>query len=233
MWGDGYVGLGDNGVPDVLISDDGRTWQGADLGESFPPGMIWYPTGFAAGDGGIGVMSETWVADTTPRGVPDPPSIERDGHTLSLDHRTGRLTLDSAQGAQSWSVWTEQSQDGIELDLEKRVVAFLDSNTGEPTVSFSFDELNEMESALYPSSSGGVYHRGFSFSADGANWTMQNMATEIGEDGRVLELEVTDDHVVALVSRDPDWTRPYGVESFEIWSAVIPDEASSGNGTSP
>lgn len=220
-WGNRLVGIGDTGInPDVVVSTDGETWQESGLADEIPNGVDWFPLGFATGSGGIATVIEAYV-DNAPRGIPETPTLTIGDATLTLDYQRSVIHLDKGDQLYTWSIGVANA-DGIEIDLAARQLTFVDPVGGETIGVFSFDQLFELEAAAHIAGATDGTQTGFTFSPDGAEWSVQSMAAEIGPDAAVSHVEVTDDNVFALVVRPPEWDRPYGVEGFEIWSAPLP-----------
>ncbi|MGD2042839.1 MAG: hypothetical protein PVJ28_04250 [Acidimicrobiia bacterium] len=220
-WGNRLVGIGNSGLnPDVLLSRDGESWSESGLAEQFPPGVDWFPLGFATGTGGIATIIEAYV-DNAPRGVPETPTLTIGDTTLTLDYQRSVIHLDKGDELYTWSIGVADA-DGISVDLATRTLTFVDPVGGETIAVFNFDQLFELEAAAHITGATGGTQTGFTFSRDGTGWTIQSMAAEIGPDATVSHVEVTENSVFALVVRPPEWDRPYGVEGFEIWSAPLP-----------
>jgi hypothetical protein len=221
VWGDRLVGIGASGLnPDVMISTDGETWHDSGLAGEFPPGVSWHPLGFATGPGGIAVAI-TAIADDLPRGVPESPVLKVGETTLTLDYQRGVVHLDDGEALYTWSVGMADA-DGVDVDLARRTVTFADPADGEVIGEFGFDQLFALETRPLLAGLVGERTTGLAFSGDGMGWTIQDLTTEIGPDAAVTHVEVTQSQVFALVDRSPEWDRPYGVESFEVWAAPIP-----------
>jgi hypothetical protein len=230
-WGDRLVGIGDTmSNQDILISEDGTSWEPVGLGELFPNGLDWYPSGFASSEKGIAVVSELWPSGQFPSPESGPSTMEKDGYTITLRNQTGNLTIESDDDVHSFAAWTGTQSDHIAVDLQGRTVTFHDRESGEAIVSLTFDELNDLErGAPIPRLAD---HAVFSFSPDGETWTVQGLDSEMGENGRVLAMDLTEERVVALVVRPEDWKGAIPAEGFEIWSAEVPDGATFSSGTS-
>lgn len=141
-----------------------------------------------------------------------------------MDYQTGNVTLESSDVRYSWGMWSNQSPDGVELDIEKRLVSFRDAESDEVLVSFTMDELHDLDSrGQILETEAGV---AFSFSPDAKTWSLQDLGDEIGDEARVFDLEVTDESVVALIGPRGGWVGTRSAVDFEIWSAEIPDAGS-------
>lgn len=220
-WGNRLVGIGDSGLnPDVLVSRDGKTWEESGLADEIPPGVDWFPLGFATGPGGIATVIETYV-DNAPSGVPETPTLTIGDTTLTLDYQRGVIHLDKGDELYTWSIGVADA-DGIDVDVAARTLTFVEPVSGETVGEFSFDQLFDLEAAAHIAGANEPTQTGFTYSPDGVAWTIQGMAAEIGPDATVSHVEVTEDSVLALVVRLPERDRPYGVEGFEIWAAPLP-----------
>jgi hypothetical protein len=221
IWGDRLVGIGDTGLSrDVMVSRDGETWEDSGLADRFPTGVDWYPLGFASGPGGVAAIVEAYV-DERPRGVPEAPTLTVSETTVTLDYQRGVVHLDTGDELYTWSIGVPGAE-GIDIDLVTRTMTFTAPDSGVVIGEFGFDELFALESRAHTVGTLGNAQLGITFSRDGSVWTIQDLAGEIGPDATVSHVEVSEDHVLALVTRLPELDRPYGVESFEIWAAPIP-----------
>ena len=220
-WGDGFVGMHQGGLVDIAISEDGLNWERANLDEHFPNQIGWAPSALSAGFGGIALTAGGWSyaeGPTTPD--PVPTLLTRDDVTLSLDHALGQIELAVAGEVHKWRLYSDQSQDGIEVDLETHEVDFHDRATGELLASFTIEELMEAERSYGASLDMQESFQAFVFSPDGQRWTIQDVEEEFGDGIRVMSLAVTIDAVVALVG---SWNNLYGNEpGLEIWTAPVP-----------
>lgn len=221
VWKDRLVGIGDTGLAlDVMLSNDGETWVDSGLAERFPSGVDWYPLGFASGPGGVAAVIETYV-DDRPRGVAETPTLTVRDTTLTLDYQRGVVHLDTGDELYTWSIGVAGAE-GIDIDLAARTMTFSTPATGSVIGEFSFDQLFDLETRAHTMGTLGSNQTGLAFSPDGSAWTIQAMGDEIGYDATIRHIEVTDDLVLALLTRLPERDRPYGVERFEIWAAPIP-----------
>ena len=221
FWGDLFIGIGDTGLSrDVMISIDGENWEDSGLAEEFPPGIEWYPLGFATGPGGIAAVVEAYV-DDRPRGVPETPNLTVRDTTLTLDYQRGVVHLDTGDELYTWSIGVPGAE-GIDIDLATRTMTFSAPDSGATIGEFGFDQLFALESRAHTIGTLGNTRTGLTFSPDGSEWTIQDLTGEIGPDATISHVEVSEDHVLALVTRLPERDRPYGVEKFEIWAGSIP-----------
>lgn len=229
-WADGFIGFGYTGSgEDVLVSERGDAWEPAGLSALFPRGLGWYSSGLGTGKGGIAVVAEIWLEGSPPFDS-GRSTIEKDGFTVTVNHESGNVTLESDDHRRSWGMWSSQPPDDVEIDIPTRSITFHDPESGETLVSFTMDELRDLElRARVFELEGNVV---FSFSTDAETWSLQDMGDEIGESARVLDLEVTDERVVALVADRDEWLGGFATIGFEIWSAEIPDAGSLESGTS-
>lgn len=56
---------------------------------------------------------------------------------------------------------------------------------------------------------------------DEESLAMADMGSAIGSDASVIKFEVVDGRGIALVSRLPDLSRPFDLDTFEIWTASL------------
>ncbi|HEX6222350.1 MAG TPA: hypothetical protein VF115_14765 [Acidimicrobiia bacterium] len=220
-WGGLLVGPSRSGLPSVVTSEDGITWESIGPEEHFPgSGIISWNMGiFAAGAGGIAAAVDGWM---TTAGDPIRESMTLvDGDaSLTIDYATGSYSLEKGDATYRWSMSSSTPPDGVSVDPTSERVTFHDTETGEDLAAFSFDELIEAERSLWANARLDDQHQAFVFYGED-EWTVQDAADAMG-DTTILLLEVTDSHVMAAVTSSRGWFSPQDSSGFEIWSAPIP-----------
>ena len=219
-WGKRYVGLELGPGVDVRVSDDGSTWEAMGIDEHFPHRFDWSGWGLTAAEGGIAFLADG-NRDLGGAEPTAPSVLTDDDATLRINSSSGNIELFSDGETFIWGMWSDQPQDGIEVDLEAGQIHFRHPETGERLASFGIDELGEAERGFgqLPETSD-EHFQALVFSSDGESWTIQDTETDFGESMRVLSLTVTNETVVALVL---SWRNVYESEpGFEIWTAPIP-----------
>jgi hypothetical protein len=217
-WGDRLIGVADNGRPETMVSVDGETWEGTHLVDHFPLGLGWWPSVLAAGSGGVALTVEAWLESPTIVEPLEPTTVERDGHTFTIDPEKGEIRLDREKDTPL--IWRQYS-DWLVADLSGPSLTLMDPDTGDALATFGLDELREIEETYWSVGPGTDPHRhvAFAFSPDAERWTIQDITADLGESARISNLEVTEDLVIAVVVTY-DGLR--GEPGFEIWTAPIP-----------
>lgn len=125
-------------------------------------------------------------------------------------------------------VW--QSSDGLAWEpmgtvIEPGFAVDSVSSTSLGLVAFGLDE-SEKSHRVWLSADGlrwlplldGLPVESLEISTTADNVTSSDLARAIGNDATVVQYEQTERRDVALVSRPPDFSHPFSVETFEIWT---------------
>lgn len=224
-WGDRVVALDREGGASVLISGNGQDWEDIGPDEYFPDGIEWWITGLAAGTNGIAAIVSGWNPRqaVTSADLPSPPSITSNGSTLTLDVSSSELRLERGEDTHIWRpTYSTTPPEGIEFDLDTTTIRFLDRETDELLAVFSIDEFMDLENRAISDRQPVDYasHQAFAFTANGADWTIQETAST--EDNIFHLLAVTDSHIVATDHALGGFYTPASPPGFEVWSADIP-----------
>jgi hypothetical protein len=224
-WRGEIAGVSYYSNPEVMVSSDGETWSQLGLAEHFPRriGWTWYPTALATSDSGIAVT----VAGNIPAASQNqrertPPVLERDGVTLTVDLDQGVMNLDDGESERTWPLWNraDVAEDMI-LDLGERTITFLDSS-GNPQVTFTFDELESVEMAYWSSDARDDTVHALAFSKDGNSWSIQDLDEVFGAQADVVNLAATPFSLVAVVRPSANDFLTPGEGELQIWSAPLP-----------
>ncbi|MCI0424236.1 MAG: hypothetical protein L0Z49_12580 [Actinobacteria bacterium] len=219
--GGGRIALYSNS-PRLLISGDGLEWEEAALVEYFPGRLIWDTGPVAIGDGGYAAVVAHAPTVALEYQEPEPVTMTRDGFTLTMNMNAQELTLEGGGGRWTYAVYEAQNPEGISLDHPTRTVRFSNPETGEPLVSFTFDELVEAEGASWSSNHPLGRQAVLAFSNDGEEWIIQDLTVSPGENKVVTDLVVTESTVVAVVVDIATWFGSETDGGLEIWTAPIP-----------
>lgn len=223
-WGSRFIGLHDFSRPELLVSDDGLSWEPMGLVDRFPLPIQWNVGALGSGDEGI-ALSVIGYRASAPVEEPDPrPSkITIDGgHTLTLDLEERIMTLAVDGTTHSWEIYRADVAAGIEVDLSGRTVSLGDPRSGAVLAEVSFEDLMRAEQAYYVERFQSDEHKAIVFTADGARWTIQPAAEAVGDDTWVQFMEVASGHVLAVALDPGDVYNPFAAPGFELWVAEIP-----------
>jgi hypothetical protein len=221
-WGNQLVAPHPNGGLSILVSTDGQEWEDIGPTESFPGLIQWWTGALAAGSGGIATTINGWDERAEPsEQAPDSQSASitnRDG-TLIMDAQSGEYTLELADKTYNWPATL---LNGVAVDLDTRSLRFLDTESGDLLTSFPLEDIIAAQSELVtfgPAESTG--YGVFAFTSDGTEWTIQTF-DEMGSGHAVIDLAVTETHVVATAVDSGAFYDPSLPPGFEVWTAAIP-----------
>ncbi|HSM44008.1 MAG TPA: hypothetical protein VK969_03215, partial [Acidimicrobiia bacterium] len=121
QWAGGLVGIDHRPVPELLISEDGDTWQEAGLAHRFPAQIQWWAGALAGGDDGIAISITGYRENlSAPDREPDREPVEittDDGHVLTLDLEERVVKLDADGTIHTWEIYRANPPDGIDADI--------------------------------------------------------------------------------------------------------------------
>lgn len=223
-WRELIVGRTDHSPGALLLSEDGLTWDRVDITDRFPMPIEWRGTARGAGSEGLAMTMEGRESGRRIRQTDVPTLRGEDGSVLSLDFRDGVVDLETNDTSYSYELnrGGVELPDGIGIDLERQVMMFGDPESGEVLAEHTFDELQRSERQYFASSFAQVQHQALVFTENGSEWTIQDLAAELGSDSRVAHLEVGAGHVTAIVRNRTEVLDLNPHSGFEIWSAEIP-----------
>lgn len=218
-WRQRYVGV--INAPELMVSEDGQSWQSAGLDERFPDELSWAPTTLGAGEGGVAVFVRGDQLRSRMRLERVVELTADDGARFLLVQRGGDFVLSSDSGRGRWVL--NAGGDSIEVDMVERRVSLSDPDSGEEEASFTFAELQRAsrEHSSHLIDTAGSWNV-MAFTEDGQEWVIQDMAPEIGDHATIWLLEVTEERIVAVVRNTLDALIRGGSPGLEIWSAPLP-----------
>lgn len=221
IWDGLLVGPSRSGLPSVVTSEDGVTWESIGPEDLFAgSGIISWSTGdFAAGTAGIAAAVDGWMS-TAGNSTEEPITLVDGDATLTIGYSTSSYSLQKGGATYRWSMSSSAPPDGVTVDPTTETVTFHDTESGEDLAAFSFDELIEAEQSMWTSSQLEDHHQALIFYGDDG-WTVKDAASSMG-DTTIHFLEVTDSHVIAAVGSLGGRFSPQASPGFEIWSAPIP-----------
>jgi len=222
QWGELLVGPDDMSIPELLISDDGETWEKAGLASDFPVAIHWSSHPMAAGPAGV-ALAVSGSSAGPQIGTQEPTSFVTDkGFTVRLDPMDGRLVVESDGLSHSWRVYGNTETEDLLVDLAAETIELLDPEAGISFGQVTFAVLDQAEDEYYRTQYRGDEHRALVFTSDGENWTIQDLADSIGPEAVITNLMVGSDRLVAVVLPEGDWYYPMVDPGFEIWTAPLP-----------
>ncbi len=219
--GKGWWGVSTH-TPDLLFSTDMEEWESVGVNQLFGSSRPWHVSQMTA--------DETWTAAvfTSDTGnwayiAPEPIEVERSGHVMRVNESSLNVTKAGTDRMVLYvSRWSTSAGDRVRYEHDTRSVAFVDTDTGEILMTFTVDELEQIDRDLGV----GVYQGGdvmnvLVLSEDLIEWTAQEISFG-GEDRGAypMSLQVTDGRIVMVVA----WyhLKNHQEYGFEVHSAPLP-----------
>lgn len=209
----------------LVYSDNGEDWETLGTEELLPDELSWSYYPLAAGEAGIAAVGHGYdeSMDFDFAG-PEPIVLEESGYTLTIDQERGSLIVaDGNTEVLRLLMHSEQVHDEIVVDFPARTMTFLDPESGEALMTFTFDELEEAEQASFEGMEEGMDQQVFLFSPDGSAWSVQDVADFTGNEGSIDAMLVADDRVVAIVAEHSAiFPGPPSLPYVRIWTGLVP-----------
>lgn len=225
-WNDDFVAIRFLGPSAELVySEDGEDWETLGAEALLPQELSWSYYPLSAGGAGIATVAHGYD-ESMDFGFagPEPIVLERDGYTMTVDLERGSLIV--AEGDTEvlrLFLHSERVPEDVTTDLEAKSMTFLDPETGEELVTFTFAELEEAEQASFEGMEGDMDRQVFLFSTDGSDWSAQDLSEVAGEGSSVDRLHVADDRVVVIVAEHSGgFTGPPSLPQVRIWTGLVP-----------
>ena len=216
----GYIGLSDEITNQLLLSHDGQTWESLATADLLPRRVDLQFSTVAAGPGGIAATAITFFNSRQPSGRRPLAELEA-GSTLSIDILLRTITLTVEDEDHVWNLAGVARPEWVEVDLDTLDIHVAHPETGDHLATVALDDLRDLE-AEEALNWGTVQHSAFIFTPNPyqSDWTIQDLAQAMGDDGFVTNIVVTDEEVYLLAQRrDVFSTEPAG---FSVWRAPIP-----------
>ncbi|MEA1903142.1 MAG: hypothetical protein U9N56_06420 [Actinomycetota bacterium] len=217
-WGDGFAGTQHIPPTDRLVtSRDGQEWNQPTVNDLLPNVFNWWVHPIAASSAGIAAFAEGQPLSSGAGSFLEArlaPTVEKGGYKLWVDFGFGIVRLDESESGKIiifLSSSTPEADPRAQVNFEKREVTFFDPNTQEPLVAFSFEEMKRAEQGVVTVDADGVGAltpfpdpfaeedrlRAFLFSAEGIEWSVQDMS-KLMVGNEVSLLLVGEDRLIAV-----------------------------------
>lgn len=224
IWRDSLAGVTADSPFEILVSDDGLTWGRTGVGSDFPAALDWEATAFSAGQAGIAAAVEARTGSVI-RPMGPAALTATNGATLTLNFVRGLIRLEVADSTRTW-VWDRgdaiSEPEGIVADLGDRVVTLADPDTGTSLATFTFEELTRTKNRYSTERFEPLGHQAIVFSKDGESWSIQDVATEVGNDSRIHMIDMIGNRLVTVARHGREPFTPYPVPGFDVWTVELP-----------
>lgn len=207
-WKDGVLSVsnGDAGIR-LLTSLDGRDWEtlpATDPALDHSEEYNVYANQVAAGPAGVVIVANY----STPQPEPDefpPVIVEKDGITVTVDMMSGRTTVSDANTGEVLFEPDLENEDQIRIDDDTGVITFLDPDTGDELISFTFEEFEEAQRKAFAEAGidlegleGGESRETLLFSPDGESWVVIELESIAGAEHFPMDMVVGDDEILVI-----------------------------------
>ncbi len=213
QWNDGYVGI----TParnDLVYSDDLTEWESMGLSEILPQELRWDLNNVDASESGVAAIANTWEThsvNTQPADV----VRSRAGYQLVYQPNQGRFVVRDGDDVLMAVTSGGAVSEHLFFDLTRRTVDFLHPGTGDIIFTFSFDELEVMQSEAWPRLSNSIHHMALLVTRDGENWIVDDIGDLVGSDW--IQSASFEDNRIVLVSVDNRH-----MPTSRVWVGTLP-----------
>lgn len=225
-WGDGLAGPADESL-DLLISQEGLTWEATSLGDQFPGGISWTVPALSAEPSTLAALVEGFDSQNRSGPGGEFPHLVRDGLIITAEPNRGvggiRVFEDPSSGEQPtgeenpglfWSAGVEAHRDRYRIEATDEILVLLDAD-GSDLVTLTFDELTDLEADLHRfESSFFTRFRALALTTDGHSWIISDLES-LDDSQDVIGVGTTESHAFVILQ---DHVSEQG---FAIWSAPL------------
>lgn len=212
-WNSWLIGVRNN--RDLVRSHDGRSWESLGLEATLPQSLEWYLEQVDAGSPGIAAIATAWVPHQGAPASEPPWSFEVSGYTITVDYNTGQLTVEGSGGRSVIPMWTDDPLADVTVDFSGETLTFHDPEKDVELVTVDFDAARRAETAFYGGRDFGL--RALLLNRPDGDWTILDLAEEIGSRERVIMLRLFRDRMILVTFPIPAW---YGGSPPE-WSIKV------------
>ncbi len=207
-WKQVLIGIQYSEQNDLVTSTDGATWNPVGLPDLFPGNHRALGLRLAAGEEGIAVEVSRLQTEADVSPYLTPAILAKDGYTLTAnDGGTHALVLRRGEDRLiAWEPYTN-NQAGIVADLGNQTITFVDPMTSEPYVTFTLEELQQLEAAANTDLPYAGPESQVLFTADAATWTLNSIdaiTTSEGVGRYVSGLQVTSLGLITAITTQPN-----------------------------
>ncbi len=200
-WGQILIGSLIDREDALAISGDGVNWEPLRVDGILSDGFRVSNAVVSAGDQGIAATAVRQTSGTGPAELAPEAILVRDGYTLStLGGGNGGLLLRRGDETLITIRSYSNSQTGVVADLSEGTVGFVDPETSVPYVTFTIDELRELEYAVGLGRQASRQQSQILFSSDAKTWSINDVGRMAGSGADVTALQVTSKGVIAAVT---------------------------------
>lgn len=223
-WEEMFIGTQGFVGGDIATSTDGSDWKPIGLPDILSPSLRLGGSRLAAGDEGIAATVYTTATGTAaPTDLPE-VILVKDGYTLTANYGGGadNLALRRGQDTLITTYLDSDIQAGIVADLGNETVTFIDPQTSDPYVTFTIDELRQLDTTANKGRQIVGRQSLIIFSPDATTWTITDIIGP-STSGNVSGLQVTSHGLIAAITTQPATpSAPPNASTTQIFIADYP-----------
>lgn len=222
-WNGGFIGTRYSGSnPDLVHSENGEEWESFGVDQLLANNLSWFLDQPSAGGTGAAVVARSF--DSSAESFGEAVILEKEGYTLTRDNPGNTLVLERDDSVVvQLTLYSQQVQKGVTVDFETQMITFLDPETNQTLVTFTFEEVEQAEMAAYGSAETRE-RQILLFTQNGLEWSVQEMGRIVGEDRVIGKLLVTESGVIIATYVYPYvGTGPPPAPDIDMWLAPLDD----------
>ncbi len=175
---------------DLVVSGDGIDWQPINLAGVIPDRYLLNAGSVTAGDNGVAVAASQVSLDQDSQQPPAEAILVKDGYTLTANG-SGVLVLRRGEETLLTATGLSASQDDFISDLGEGTVTFVDSTTSDPYITFTLDELRQLEAAAGYGQHSATQRSMILYTPDTKTWSATDVTDIAAGNARVTAMQVT------------------------------------------
>jgi len=221
-WGSRLIEIADD-RDHLLVSENGVAGVQTQLSDLLPDTSKWFGNSVIAGDEGIAVVATSWSDQGGTESDPIPAILVKDGYTLTVGE-SDFSGLELRRGDTKLARIPIFSTLGYVADVTAETITVLDHDTGDPYVTFTFDELRQLESATNMVPAPPTQESMVLFSTDAHTWSINDITDFAGTNTGVDKLQITTQGLITAIAHDPSGQQTTSnPSSVQIFTAELPN----------
>ncbi len=223
-WKQMLIGTQPLGGGDIAMSTDGSDWRPIGLPGILPTSFKLSGSRLAAGNEGIAATVYATPPEAAVRTDLPEVILMKDGYTLTAnDGDTNNLVLRRGQDTLITVYAYSNSQAGIVADLGNETVTFVDPQTSDPYVTFTIDELRQLDATANKGRQNVGTQSRILFSSDAITWTINDIAGPAETNRYVADMQITSHGLIAVITTRPATpSAPPDASTTQIFIADYP-----------
>jgi len=187
----------------LVVSGDGIDWQPIGLAGVIPDQYLLNVASVTAGDDGVAVAASQVSFDPDSQQPPAEAILLKGGFSLTAN-KSGTLVLRRGEETLLTATGFSASQDDHISDLAEGTVTFVDPTTSDPYITFTLDELRQLEAAAGYGQYPGTQRSVILYTPDTKTWSLTDITKITPGNTTVTAVQVTSLGVIAGITTNPN-----------------------------